>query len=747
MPADTDEDPAAAATGHLTAEQESSLACGLSTMTPVPRPAELKALITAAAEHESVLLEHEDLAKLLGGVTHVPDVFDQIIPPDLIGRQLAEAQNPRRSQRIAAAWSPALGRLRRLSTDHSYAAAVHSPLHMIAGLTVMTVNPRFLSKLLHAFTQGRDTDPALDGTTPGLLQIRLSTPNDFRALLVNTVEHHLNDYDWSASIERTGVNEPLVAMMMKVTYDDGGTQQVIAVIDGQSRLVSAWRLILGIGGYKLTTTEARTYADKIVGRMLAHDAMTASRTNVNDALATATDSGWAAQEVTALHSRLAPVNLVVGTFDRDGTPGDSARWLTDFLTQIHVRTREWSGGSNQEKAVADALASATRAGAVRTGLGGAPFTAAEAAALSGRLHGQAFTDATGLPAFPVFARAALLEAVLSTSPGQMIRTEIAASLSLDTGSASFSRDLMKIVGVFATRFLRSPDDHVFASVVNAWADGGAVTRRMWDALAAGTDAFRLTRLTEDMKTMEPAEAAQALLANIREQAMIPGSPEEAELAILGGDALMVAGVLTRDRGSKEDLKSTEPVKDKTPYRAKPPTIVSALIAGGEGTFMLGEAATRWAGATAAGDDSHKKFFVPQVTVTGEKIGVMRRGGRDVRATEWDVYTTALTNLPENRKAEIAARQEAARSPEPQDEQNGSPVAFDIPRLQTDVQRLHNTVVGILASGGDVRFENAGDRGAMQLLLLKIASDVNNILIAPEPVDGDPYEASIDEDGN
>ncbi|MGW3363755.1 hypothetical protein ACWDOR_12490 [Streptosporangium canum] len=46
--------------------------------------------------------------------------------------------------------------------------------------------------------------------------------------------------------------------------------------------------------------------------------------------------------------------------------------------------------------------------------------------------------------------------------------------------------------------------------------------------------------------------------------------------MLGGGALIVADVLTRGRGSKEDLISDGPQEQHTPCRARPHAIVAAL---------------------------------------------------------------------------------------------------------------------------------------------------------------------------
>jgi hypothetical protein len=71
---------------------------------------------------------------------------------------------------------------------------------------------------------------------------------------------------------------------------------------------------------------------------------------------------------------------------------------------------------------------------------------------------------------------------------------------------------------------------------------------------------------------------------------------------------------------------------------------------------------------ATGDDSHRGYIVPQIAAVDEEAFVLQRGGRDVRATEWDVFTTAYGRLPTSRQTAIAARQEAARQPDPQDSQ-------------------------------------------------------------------------------
>ncbi|MET7458986.1 hypothetical protein [Nonomuraea sp. NPDC005501] len=407
-------------------------------------------------------------------------MLDQLIHPNVIVEQLNGRRSGARKNDKPSVGVSLVGRLQRLSTDTCYATAARSLLHRVPGLKVLVVNPRFLAKLQHTFTKGQVTDPVLQGTTPGLLEIDLPGPTDLRRMIVETVQHHLQDYDWSDSIARTGIQEALVAMTMRVHYADGRSETVVVVIDGQSRLVSAWRNILGIvPGTKLTKEKAREYAEQIAGRMFAHDAVTQARTTVNTALKTVQTHGWSAREIVQLHSHLAPVNLVLGTFDRSGRPCDTTQWFTEFLTQIHLRTRPWGGGSDREKAVADALTAADRAG---------KLTQAQAAALSGRLHGEDFTRATSLPFHPAYARAALIEAVLSATAGPMIRSAIAEALSLDPHDPKFPRKLLEVVAIFATRFLRAQEGQAFPSVVHTWTDGGAVTREMWARVAVGQDA-------------------------------------------------------------------------------------------------------------------------------------------------------------------------------------------------------------------------------------------------------------------
>jgi hypothetical protein len=186
-----------------------------------------------------------------------------------------------------------MGRLQQLPTDTCYATVARSPLHQVPELKLLVVNPRFLAKLQHAFTKGKVTAPVSQGTTPGLLEIHLPEPADLQRMIVDTVQHHLQDYDWSDSIARTGVQEALVTMTMQVHYADGRFETIVVVIDGQSRLVSAWRNILGIPpGTKLTKAQALEYAQKIAGRMFAHDAVAQSRKAVNAALQTVATRDW-----------------------------------------------------------------------------------------------------------------------------------------------------------------------------------------------------------------------------------------------------------------------------------------------------------------------------------------------------------------------------------------------------------------------------------------------------------------------
>ncbi|MEV4734682.1 hypothetical protein [Saccharopolyspora sp. NPDC049426] len=726
VPGAQDDDVALRFEGKLTTELDAALGAGLTDMQLVPSPSELKGLADEAPTHPSVTLDSEAVAALMSGITHPHEVLDQLVHPDTVAEQL-RSRRSRNSKAPLPTVSP-IARLQRLATDTCYATAVRSPLHQLPGLKVLVVNPRFLAKLQHAFTSGHVTDPALEGSTPGLLEIHLPTSADLRRMIVDTVQHHLLDYDWSDSIARTGVQEALVAMTMRVHYADGSSETIVVVIDGQSRLVSAWRTILGLKpGEKIPRNKARETAEQIVGRMFAHDAVSASRKAVNTALQTAETHGWSASEIQLLHSHLAPVNLVTGTFSRSGQPCDTTQWFTEFLTQIHLRTRSWGGGSDREKAVADALATAARVG---------KLTKEQAAALSGRLHSKDFTNATGLPFHPAYARGALIEAVLSAEAGPVIRTAIAEYLSLDPTDSQFPRNLLEVVATFATRFLRSGEKNLFPGVVHAWTDGGSVTREMWDRVSAGEAAITLTRLTPAQLDLPPQEAATAAVNELRKRA-----EEEpaacAELALLGGDALIVAEALSRDRGSKENLRTDTPQERYTPYRAKPNTIVAALSATTAGRLMLGEALADWVKRVPGEPEDFSRLFTVPAVNTGIDGApeIITSYGAPVRALEWNVFETAFHGLPSSRRKKIEVRREAARASTYNDDEP-TPT---LDQLQTKIHGVALTLTRILESASPPNFETKAEREALQQLLWKLGGSVGNIPIVPPPVPANVYE--------
>ncbi|WP_329453160.1 hypothetical protein OG894_41910 (plasmid) [Streptomyces sp. NBC_01724] len=734
---DHEDDAAQSAVGRLTTEQNASFAPGLLDMEPVPAPSALKELTAAAAGHPSVVLDPETLQALFAGATHLDELLDQLDHPDAMAEQLDKARSGRGRRSPTKRRISRLGRLAKLSTDTGYAAVVSSPLHQVAGVKVLPVNPRFLAEIRHAFTKGHTTDPTIEGTTPGLLEIRLPGRRDLVDLITATVAHHLVDYDWSDSIARTGVQEPLTCMTMRVHYDDGASELVIVAIDGQSRLASAWRNILGIGTKKLTAVAATLHAEKIAGRMFAHDAMATSRRAVNGALSTARATSWTAREVGVLHSHLAPVSLVVGTFSRTGKPCDATQWFTEHLTQIHLRTRPWSGGSDREKAVADALTAAVRAGKLAQSL---------ANALAGRLHGAEFSRATGLPYHPAFARAALFETVLSADAGPHIRSAIAEHLSLDPNDKDFPAKLLEITAIFSTRYLRSDTKMVFPNMVHAWANGGAITRQMWNCLGSGENAFTLTRLREEQMDNDPLKCATQLVDQLRRRAEDGDPAARAELAVLGGDALTVAEVLSRDRGSKEDLISETPVDKKTPYRSKPPGIVAALIEIPAGRFLLGQTLVNWISQVPGHPaDFSRGFTVPKVAIAMDGTpAIATTHGLPERASEWDVFALAEPGLPTRRRKEIQERRDAARRAA--DKSSNTPTrGTSIEALQTAIGGVQQTLRRILASSTPPGFADAAQQEELQQLLYKISLDVGKIPVVPTPVSGDPYVLSGDDD--
>ncbi|MFB8242413.1 hypothetical protein ACFC58_38370 [Kitasatospora purpeofusca] len=693
---DHDDDAALGAVGRLTGEQNTSLAQGLTDMEPVPAPSALRELASAAAGHPSVCLDAGTLADLFAGVTHPDELLDQLVHPQVVADQLGRSR-PGRRRDTKRKVSP-LGRMARLSTDSGYAAVVTSPLHQVAGIKVLPVNPRFLSEVRHAFTERHASDPAFEGANPGLLEVRLPAPHDLRDLIAQTVELHLVDYDWSESIALTGVQNPLTCMPMRVHYSDGTNELIVVAVDGQSRLVSTWRNVVGIGGRKLNRTEARQHALTIVGRMFAHDALAASRKAVNAALKTATTTSWTASEVAVLHARLAPVTLVVGTFSRAGEPADVTQWFDEHLTQIHLRTRGWGGGSDREKAVADALTAAVRAG---------DLTKQYADALSGRLHGAEFSHVTGLPHHPAFARAALFETALSSTAGPGIRAAIAGFLSLDATGEAFPRKLLEILAIFSTRFLRSDSRLLFPQMVHTWSDGGAITRPMWNRVGTTEGAFALTRLPADQLDEDPAKAAERHVERLREHAEHDPSARD-ELAVLGGDALIVAETLTRDRGSKEDLVSGSPVDKKTPYRSKPPGIVAALTETPAGRLLLGQALANWVQQVPGDPEDYSRgFTVPRIaTAPDGTVKIATTRGLPDRASEWDVFALAEPGLPARRRKEIAGRRDAARQSADRAD-TSTPTRASIDALQTAFGRTNRVVEDILAATLPAAFPTAG----------------------------------------
>ncbi|MET9427950.1 MULTISPECIES: hypothetical protein [unclassified Streptomyces] len=734
-PGGDEDDHAQGAVGKLTSEQIASFAPGLFDMEPVPTPTELKDLATAAQDHPSVVLPAEILRALFAGTTHPDELLDQLDHPEAVAQQLNT--RPGRSRQKSKRKVSRLGRLARLSTNTGYAAVVRSPLHQIAGIMTLPVNPRFLAAIQHAFTKGRTTDPTIEGSIPGLLEIHLPAKQDLVDLITTTVTHHLLDYDWSDSIARTGVQEPLTCMALRVHYADGTSEVFVVAIDGQSRLTSAWRNVLGIGDKKLTAATAPSYAEKIVGRMFAHDAVAASRKAVNGALNAARASSWTANELETLHSRLAPVNLVVGTYTRLGEPCEATTWFTEHLTQIHLRPRHWSGGSDQEKAVADAMLAAVHAGKITPPL---------ASALSGRLHGLDFTHATGLPHHPAFARALLFETVLSADAGALIRSAIAEGLSLDPSSKDFPAKLLKTTAIFSTRYLRSDAKTVFPNMVHTWDNGGSITRTMWNRLAKGADAFTLTRLRDDQLDDDPYKSASDLVEQLRRRAEddVPGARDE--LAVLGGDALTVAETLGRDRGSKEDLVSEEPVNGKTPYRSRPPGVVAALIETPAGRLLLGAALSSWVDQVPGHPaDYSRQFTVPEITTTPDGTPVIATThGNPRRATEWHVFELAWPGLPTSRRAVIEGRRDVAR--QVADEGGKSqPKAASIKALQTAVGRLEQTIASILTSPSQPKFADGAQQEALQKLLFKASLDIGKIPVVV-PASRNPYPNLVPEDG-
>ncbi|MET7458985.1 hypothetical protein [Nonomuraea sp. NPDC005501] len=242
--------------------------------------------------------------------------------------------------------------------------------------------------------------------------------------------------------------------------------------------------------------------------------------------------------------------------------------------------------------------------------------------------------------------------------------------------------------------------------------------------------------------LSPQDAAAVAVVELRKRAE-GDEAARAELALLGGDALIVAEALTRDRGSKEKLTSDTPQEQYTPYRAKPHTIIAALSATAAGRLMPGAALADWVKRVTGEPDTFAlSFTVPKVRQNpGGNAEIVTRFEVPDRALEWDVFDTALFGLPSSRRADIKTRQAAARARSTSNSDTGT---SSLETLQTQIHAIGLTLEKILSSDFPPRFATEAQRDELQQWVHKLGADVGKILFEPPPVAGDVY--AYPEDG-
>ncbi len=167
----------------------------------------------------------------------------------------------------------------------------------IAALSLAVTAPRLLD----------DQDD--DGSPLAQARCEFASPKELAELVRETVKHTLGTpkADYSDSIMQRGVSEPLLVILVGITFTDGSPSRVLpVVVDGISRLSSAAKTRTGLA-------DAATTADAIVEDLLRDP--NALRKAVRDEVTTyntAYRRGLSDPVVRVGQTATVPVRLVVG---------------------------------------------------------------------------------------------------------------------------------------------------------------------------------------------------------------------------------------------------------------------------------------------------------------------------------------------------------------------------------------------------------------------------------------------------
>ncbi|MEU6347174.1 hypothetical protein ABZ883_40270 [Streptomyces sp. NPDC046977] len=438
--------------------------------------------------------------------------------------------------------------------------------------------------------------------------------------------------DYTDSVLQQGVKEPLTLFLVRVEYDDGTSDTYLVSGDGNSRLVSMW---LARSGGEIDAA-ARLCIATVIGPLGKSGPRSTSEIRNGrqqvEAMAARVLRGLGEKTLTEAtrregHTMTFPATVVVGARRQDGTPlEDLLAGRDDLLANLHVHVTPWTEGAQSAQGMQRLFQHAVRQDLISKSV---------MRVLTGQADLDEMRRNLQLPAHRLWATAVPQQVLLAGNYRRMrdlVRQEF--GISRVTRTALGSR-----MGTVVLAPYRSAANHDQA--VRTFDNGGTITDIVW-----GHD-WHLT------KGEDPVQILDELLA----KALAGDLDAVAELTVLGGTAAILEGLLTRDRGSKEDYTRADL---KAPYRATPTRILTMLSQTRGGLSMLHSIAI----AHVADDPAilPKAFHTANAVIDGTAVDdgqpvIDRAGARVTLEYEWDLVYFANPAEAASRKATLQAEQQ------------------------------------------------------------------------------------------
>jgi hypothetical protein len=361
--------------------------------------------------------------------------------------------------------------------------------------------------------------------------------------------------DYTDSILQSGVKEPLLLIVMQVTFADGSNDEYYLVsVDGNSRLVSMWKGRTGgnvaeaaAACVKAVVGTASGKTWKRATQRQTRDRLSAQIELVNKGL---NETQLTENTIRGGHTLTAPTVVVVGgrTTEDDGPITDIVAAREELLATIHTDATPWSEAAQAEQGMSRLLRRAVALDLI---------TPEERRVIEGQCTTSQMHELVGLPPHRLWAAALTVQAVLNpwyevNGTGALFREEFNCKnpTRLTVGK--------QIASTALSGYRSSPN---LALAINAFSDGGPIAGVVWEYL------WHLDEGSDPVKVLD----------SILKAAVAGSGSAKIQLCVLGGIAGMIDGLITRDRGSKltDDGKRTP---GKVPFRSRPYRVIDALAA-------------------------------------------------------------------------------------------------------------------------------------------------------------------------